>query len=73
MPEKVMEQIIRSAIMWHIQGVRPRQYRFRKSRSGLTDLIFYDQVTHLVNVVYLNFNKAFVTISQSILLEKLAA
>jgi len=49
-------------------------------RSCLTNLIlFYDKVTHLVmkgkavDVVYLNFSKAFDTAPHNILMEKLAA
>ena len=49
-------------------------------RSCLTNLIsFYDKLTHLVdegkavNVVYLNFSKAFETVPHNIPVEKLAA
>ncbi|KAK4827799.1 hypothetical protein QYF61_021791 [Mycteria americana] len=79
---KVTEQMILSAIKWHVednQGIKPSQHGFRKGRSCLTNLIsFYDKVTCLVDeggsvdVVCLDF-KAFDTISHSILLEKLAA
>ena len=66
--------------MWDNQRIRPRQHEFIKGRSFLTNLIsFYDQVTSLagegqaVSIVYLDFSKAFDTVSCSNLLQKLAA
>ncbi|PKU47859.1 rna-directed dna polymerase from mobile element jockey-like [Limosa lapponica baueri] len=82
-PGKVMEQTILSAIMQHMkeaQVIRPSHCGFMRGRSCLTNLIpFSDKVTHLVDkgkavdVVLLNFSRAFDTVSHGILLEELAA
>ncbi|KAJ7418044.1 hypothetical protein WISP_61231 [Willisornis vidua] len=70
-PRKVMEQIIVSVITQHLQdgqGIRRRQHWFRRDRSCLSNLIFYDQLTNLVDqgkavdVVSLDFSKAFDTV-----------
>ncbi|NXX31359.1 RTJK polymerase, partial [Nicator chloris] len=72
-PGKIMEQFILNAIMQQlkdVQGIRPSQHRFRRGKSCLTNLVsFYDQVTRLVDagkavdVVYLDFSKAFDTLT----------
>ena len=72
-PGKVMEQIVLREITWHVRdnrAIRPSQHGFTKGRSCLTNLIsFCDLVTHLVDegkavdVVYLDFSKAFDTVS----------
>ena len=81
-PGKIMERLILSVLNRRVQanqGIRPSQHGFRKGRSCLTNLIFYDQVTRLVDegkavdVIYLDFSEASDTVSHSILLEKLAA
>ncbi|PKU42195.1 rna-directed dna polymerase from mobile element jockey-like [Limosa lapponica baueri] len=82
-PGKVMEQVILSAITNHItgnQGIRPSQHGFMKGRSCQTSLIsFYDKMARLldegkaVDIIYLDFQKAFDTVPHRILMEKLAA
>jgi len=80
---KVMEQIILSAIIWHVQDnqmIKSNQHGFIKGRSCLTNLVsLYDKLTCLmdeakaIDIVYLDFGKAFDTVSLRIVLEKLPA
>jgi len=82
-PGKIMEQFYLSAFTGLVkdnQGIRPSQHGFMKGRSFLTNLMsFSDPVTRLVDegkavdVVYVDFSKAFDTVPHSILPEKLAA
>ena len=77
-----MERIISGAIMDQLnvnQGIRPSQHGFTNGRSCLTNLIsFCDKVTRLVNegkavdVVYLDFSKAFDSVPHNILVENVA-
>jgi len=77
-----MEQIVLREITQSVQdngGIRLSQHGFMKGRSCLTNLIpFYGWVTcqvdegKAVHVMYLDFSKAFDTVSHSNLLEKLA-
>ncbi|TRZ18145.1 hypothetical protein HGM15179_008964 [Zosterops borbonicus] len=75
-PGKIMEQFILSVITQHLQdgqGIRPSQHRFRRGRSCLTNLISLVDAGRAMDVFYLDFSKAFDTVSHSTPLEKLAA
>ncbi|PKU31932.1 rna-directed dna polymerase from mobile element jockey- hypothetical protein [Limosa lapponica baueri] len=80
-PGKVMEQLILDVISKHVDEkkvIGSVQHGFIKGKSCLTNLIvFYDGMTgwvdegRAVDIVYLDFSKAFVSISHNILIGKL--
>jgi len=77
---KVMEQLILEVIIKQVEEkkvIRSSQRGFTKGKSCLTNLItFYDGMTgwvdegRAVDVVYLDFSKAFDTVSHNILIGK---
>ncbi|CAM4670924.1 unnamed protein product [Lepidochelys kempii] len=80
-PVKIMEQVLKESILKHLDErkvIRNSQHGFTKGKSCLTNLIaFYDEITgsvdegKAVDVLFLNFSKAFDTVSHSILVSKL--
>ncbi|CAM4567618.1 unnamed protein product [Caretta caretta] len=76
-----MEQVLKESILKHLEErkvIRNSQHAFTKGKSCLTNLItFYDEITgsvdegKAVDVLFLDFSKAFDTVSHGILASKL--
>ncbi|GAB0208021.1 mitochondrial enolase superfamily member 1 [Grus japonensis] len=83
-PGKIMEKIRLGVIEKHLKDnnavIGHSQHGFVRGRACLTNLVsFYDKVTHPVDqgkpvdVIFLDFSKAFDTVSLSLLLDKMSS
>ncbi|CAM4567275.1 unnamed protein product [Lepidochelys kempii] len=80
-PGKIMEQVLKQSILKHLEErkvIRNSQHGFTKGKACLTNLIaFYDEIAgsvdegKAVDMLFLDFSKAFHTVSHSILASKL--
>ncbi|KAJ7404352.1 hypothetical protein BTVI_72513 [Pitangus sulphuratus] len=80
---EVMEKIILGGVEKHPKDktvIGQSQHGFMRGKSCLSNLIsFYDKVAYLlhqgkpVDIIFLDFNKAFITVSHRILLDKMSS